>query len=122
MLPKRMRWLAVGAMFCVCQAGAGEMRLDVFEQLLGRAHQARRQQQELQQRERAEEGIRLEPWYSVGPLKDEAYGNLLRSFQHPFPAEKDVLAAGAGEVQIRADDASYIDSLVRYFHARERRR
>jgi len=31
-------------------------------------------------------------------------------------------SAGAGEVQIRADDPSYVDTLVRYFHARERRR
>jgi uncharacterized protein (DUF58 family) len=31
-------------------------------------------------------------------------------------------SAGAGEVQIRADDPHYVDSLVRYFHARERRR
>jgi uncharacterized protein (DUF58 family) len=31
-------------------------------------------------------------------------------------------AAGAGEVQIRADDPSWVDALVRYFHARERRR
>ena len=31
-------------------------------------------------------------------------------------------AAGAGEVRIRADDHSYIDTLVRYFHAREKRR
>ncbi len=31
-------------------------------------------------------------------------------------------AAGAGEVRLRADDQSYVDALVRYFHARERRR
>ena len=31
-------------------------------------------------------------------------------------------SAGAGEVQIRADDPHYVDSLVRYFHLRERRR
>ncbi len=31
-------------------------------------------------------------------------------------------SAGAGEVQIRADDADYVDALVRYFHAREQRR
>ncbi len=31
-------------------------------------------------------------------------------------------AAGAGEVRILADDRSYVDSLVRYFHAREKRR
>ncbi len=31
-------------------------------------------------------------------------------------------AAGAGEVRIRADDRSYVDALVRYFHAREKRR
>jgi len=31
-------------------------------------------------------------------------------------------SAGAGEVQIEADDPHYVDSLVRYFHARERRR
>jgi uncharacterized protein (DUF58 family) len=31
-------------------------------------------------------------------------------------------AAGVGEVAVRADDENYVDSLVRYFHARERRR
>lgn len=31
-------------------------------------------------------------------------------------------SAGAGEVQVEADDPHYVDSLVRYFHARERRR
>ena len=31
-------------------------------------------------------------------------------------------SAGAGEVKIRADDPHYVDSLVRYFHMRERRR
>jgi len=31
-------------------------------------------------------------------------------------------AAGAGEVQVRADDPHYVDSLVRYFHLRENRR
>jgi uncharacterized protein (DUF58 family) len=31
-------------------------------------------------------------------------------------------AAGAGEVRVRADDHSYVDALVKYFHARERRR
>ena len=31
-------------------------------------------------------------------------------------------SAGAGEVQIRADEADYVDALVRYFHAREQRR
>ena len=31
-------------------------------------------------------------------------------------------SAGAGEVQVRADDPSYVDNLVRYFHQRERRR
>ncbi len=31
-------------------------------------------------------------------------------------------SAGAGEVQVRADDPHYVDSLVRYFHMRERRR
>ncbi|MEJ2084347.1 MAG: DUF58 domain-containing protein [Acidobacteriota bacterium] len=31
-------------------------------------------------------------------------------------------AAGAGEVQVRADDPHYVDSLVRYFHTRENRR
>ena len=31
-------------------------------------------------------------------------------------------SAGAGEVQIRADDPHYVDSLIRYFHRREKRR
>ena len=31
-------------------------------------------------------------------------------------------AAGVGQVEIRADDADYVDALVRYFHTRERRR
>ena len=31
-------------------------------------------------------------------------------------------SAGAGEVQVRADDPHYVDSLVRYFHLRENRR
>ncbi len=31
-------------------------------------------------------------------------------------------AAGAGEVRIRADDRSYVDALISYFHAREKRR
>ena len=31
-------------------------------------------------------------------------------------------AAGVGEVEIHASDASYVDTLVRYFHQRERRR
>jgi uncharacterized protein (DUF58 family) len=31
-------------------------------------------------------------------------------------------SAGAGEVRIRADDPHYVDSLIRYFHRRERRR
>ena len=31
-------------------------------------------------------------------------------------------SAGAGEVQVRADDPHYVDSLIRYFHMRERRR
>ncbi|MCB1057515.1 MAG: DUF58 domain-containing protein [Acidobacteria bacterium] len=31
-------------------------------------------------------------------------------------------AAGVGEVEVRADDEDYVDSLVRYFHTRERRR
>ncbi len=31
-------------------------------------------------------------------------------------------SAGAGEVAVAADDPSYVDSLVRYFHTRERRR
>ena len=31
-------------------------------------------------------------------------------------------SAGAGEVHVRADDPHYVDSLVRYFHLRERRR
>ncbi len=31
-------------------------------------------------------------------------------------------SAGAGEVQVRADDPHYVDSLVRYFHLREHRR
>ncbi len=31
-------------------------------------------------------------------------------------------SAGAGEVEVRADDPHYVDSLVRYFHLRERRR
>lgn len=31
-------------------------------------------------------------------------------------------SAGAGEVKLAADDPSYVDSLVRYFHSRERRR
>jgi uncharacterized protein (DUF58 family) len=31
-------------------------------------------------------------------------------------------SAGAGEVQIRADDPSYVDNLVHYFHQREHRR
>ena len=39
----------------------------------------------------------------------EALSELLRS-------------TGVGEVRVRADDASYVDQLVRYFHARERRR
>ena len=30
-------------------------------------------------------------------------------------------AAGTGEVRLRADDDDYVDALVRYFHARERR-
>ncbi|KKL21088.1 hypothetical protein LCGC14_2448970 [marine sediment metagenome] len=47
-----------------------------------------------------EAGIELDPWHSVGPLKDEAYGNLVRSFNHPFEAEKDVLAAGADTVDL----------------------
>ncbi len=31
-------------------------------------------------------------------------------------------SAGAGEVAVRADDPNYVDSLVHYFHSRERRR
>ena len=31
-------------------------------------------------------------------------------------------SAGAGEVEVRADDPHYVDSLIRYFHLRERRR
>jgi hypothetical protein len=31
-------------------------------------------------------------------------------------------SAGVGEVRLSADDDSYVDALVRYFHARERRR
>ncbi|MCB1033828.1 MAG: DUF58 domain-containing protein [Acidobacteria bacterium] len=31
-------------------------------------------------------------------------------------------SAGAGQVNVRADDPSYVDSLIRYFHTRERRR
>jgi len=31
-------------------------------------------------------------------------------------------SAGAGEVRIHADEASYVDTLVRYFHQREKRR
>ncbi|MCH9652056.1 MAG: DUF58 domain-containing protein [Deltaproteobacteria bacterium] len=31
-------------------------------------------------------------------------------------------SAGAGEVAVRADDPDYVESLVRYFHSRERRR
>ncbi len=31
-------------------------------------------------------------------------------------------SAGAGEVQIRADDPHYVDALIQYFHRRERRR
>lgn len=31
-------------------------------------------------------------------------------------------SAGSGEVSIRADDQDYVDALIRYFHARERRR
>ena len=31
-------------------------------------------------------------------------------------------SAGAGEVHVRADDPHYVDSLIRYFHMRERRR
>ena len=31
-------------------------------------------------------------------------------------------SAGAGEVEVRADDPHYVGSLVRYFHQRERRR
>ena len=47
-----------------------------------------------------ETGIELGPWHSVGPLKDEAYGNLVRSFNHPFEPQKDALAAGADPVDL----------------------
>lgn len=50
------------------------------------------------------EGLRL-----LGHESDERRSQLLRS-------------AGAGEVRIRADDPHYVDTLVRYFHLRERRR
>jgi uncharacterized protein (DUF58 family) len=48
----------------------------------------------------------------------------LRLLSHDEAVQRKHLlrSAGAGEVQIEADDPHYVDSLVRYFHARERRR
>ena len=39
------------------------------------------------------EGIQLEPWKYAGPFKDEEFGDVLRSFQYVFEAERDVLEA-----------------------------
>jgi uncharacterized protein (DUF58 family) len=50
------------------------------------------------------EGLRL--------LRDEDRESRSRLFR----------SAGAGEVRVRADDPHYVDSLIRYFHMRERRR
>ena len=40
-------------------------------------------------------GISLGRWYCAGPFKDEAFGNVVRSFNFKFAPETDVLAAGA---------------------------
>ena len=47
-----------------------------------------------------------------------------RILSHDEQVERSSLfrSADAGEVQIRADEADYVDALVRYFHAREHRR
>jgi len=47
-----------------------------------------------------EAGVTLGPWYAVGPFKDEAFGNIARSFPFVFAPEKDALAAEGGKVDL----------------------
>ncbi|MDP6633860.1 MAG: hypothetical protein QGG42_03100 [Phycisphaerae bacterium] len=41
-------------------------------------------------------GVKLGAWYAVGPFKDEAFGNIARSFPVVFGPEEDTLAAENG--------------------------
>jgi len=44
--------------------------------------------------------VKLGPWYCAGPFKDMEFGNAVRSFCFKFAPESDVLAAGAGPVDM----------------------
>jgi len=45
-------------------------------------------------------GVELGPWHAVGPFKDEAFGNIAKSFPFVFAPEKDALAADKGKVDL----------------------
>ena len=45
-------------------------------------------------------GVTLGPWHAIGPFKDEAFGNIAKSFPYVFVPEKDVLAAAKGKVDL----------------------
>ncbi|MDP6046159.1 MAG: hypothetical protein QGG25_11165, partial [Phycisphaerae bacterium] len=45
-------------------------------------------------------GVTLGPWHAIGPFKDEAFGNIAKSFPYVFAPEKDVLAAAKGKVDL----------------------
>jgi uncharacterized protein (DUF58 family) len=60
-------------------------------------------------------------------LVDTGDRRLLAEYAELGRREREALSdlfrgAGVGEVTLRADDAHYVDALVRYFHRRERRR
>lgn len=82
--------------FFVGMASAGDVGQSVFDELLRASRDARVLRSRAAIQQAAEEGIELRPWYSVGPFKDEAYGNLVQSFEHEFTPQRDVLATGNG--------------------------
>ncbi|MBT3201012.1 MAG: hypothetical protein HN350_14005 [Phycisphaerales bacterium] len=45
-------------------------------------------------------GVKLGDWYAIGPFKDEAFGNIAKSFPFVFAPEKDALAAKNGQVDL----------------------
>ncbi|TFG89673.1 MAG: hypothetical protein E4H16_03265, partial [Candidatus Atribacteria bacterium] len=36
--------------------------------------------------------IKLDQWHCIGPFKDEAFGNVLRSLEYPFAPESEALS------------------------------
>ena len=75
--------------------GAGRQTAAVVDRLVDAAREAETARAQAVAKPLEDAGIRLGPWYSIGPFKDAEYGLFSRSFEKPLGPEADVLTLGS---------------------------